>query len=850
MNFSRLFKYWTLQVFFPGKLLHHKYASFKELLRHDKRSLELITDLEDIHHLGTPVDWARVARLGRALTWSVGSLIRSLAAMHPGAYGELEERFAAVESSLMDAVSLPAGDFTPPYTLTLAETAMEPGLAGDKAYTLSRVSRETGLPSPRGFTITTRAFHLFLEHNNLRHRLDELLAEVSLDNWERLEGLSREMIAMVREGEVPTAVWEDIEQRLAELEFQGSAAPFSLRSSAVHEEGDISFAGQYASVLQVSGEDLLAAYKEVLASKYAPRALAYRIRSGLVDQETPMAVLVMEMIAARTSGVVYTRDKEAEEDSSECLAVYAIPGLGHRLVDGSAEPEVHYFTREPDPRFLKSISGRTCPVELPEKVCLVPATAGLLAGWGIRLEELFGCPQDIEWCQDNLGALYILQARPLAAGTYTVAPESGKGETSPADLPVLLEGGVTASSGIATGLVHVIQGEADLAEVPDGAVLVSPTLSPSLAGVIGRLQAVVAEGGSRASHFASVAREFSLPVLVAVPEATKFLTPGLVVTVDAGHGRIFQGEVAVRQQEPHRSLFHPAAPFLPRLKKVMEFVTPLHLLDPAAPEFSPENCSNLHDFVRFAHEKGMAEMFSLVGRSGRGLARARQLATDLPLTMYVLDLGGGIAPEAMAQKTVDPRYITSPLMRACWAGLTHPEVIWPKGLVFMDWEEVDRVSAGILSFKSALLASYAVVAREYLHLVLRFGYHFAVLDALCDEDPEANYLAFRFKGGGGNYENRLRRVELIKAVLTWAGFTVTTRGDLLDARFDRHPFETTLARLTLLGILQGKTQLLDIALGSDNQVQEMVERFKASHGNYVSEAAPPGQHEEKALSEN
>jgi pyruvate,water dikinase len=849
MNLSQLFKFWTLKALAPDKLLRHKYASFKELLRHDNKSLELITDLEDILHLGAPVDWARVARLVRALNWSVGSLVRSLVAMHPGAYDELEKRFTALESSLLDAVSLPAGDCAPPYTLTLPEAAGEPGLAGDKAHTLSRLLRAAGLPSPRGFTITTRAFHLFLAHNDIRHRLDELLAEVQLDNWARLQDLSREMVAMVMEGEVPPEVQEDIRRHLAELATQGDAGPFSLRSSAVREEGDISFAGQYASVLQVAAGDVLAAYKEVLASKYAPRALAYRIRSGLADQETPMAVLVMEMIASRVSGVVYTRDQEAGAGASPCLAVYAVPGLGHRLVDGSAEPEVHYFTREPTPRLLKTISGPTCPRELPEKACLAPESAGLLAGWGMRLEELAGSPQDIEWCQDNLGTLYLLQARPLASGTYSDATRPGEREPPPLDLPLLLEGGVPASFGVGTGPVYIIRNEGELGKVPDGAVLVSPTLSPSLAGVIGRLRAVVAEGGSRASHFASVAREFSLPVLVSVSGATKLLPPGLVVTVDAGHGRIFQGEAPGHMQEPQRSTLHPGAPFPARLRSVMEFITPLHLLDPTSPDFSPENCVNVHDFVRFAHEKGMAEMFSLVGRSGRGLARARQLATDLPLTMYILDLEGGIAPEAAAEKTIEPQFITSPLLAACWAGLTHPEVAWHKGLVFLDWGEVDRISGGIFSLKSALLASYAVVAREYLHLVLRFGYHFAVLDALCDEDPEANYIAFRFKGGGADYENRLRRVELIKAVLTWAGFAVKTRGDLLDARFERRPCAPTLARLTLLGILQGKTQLLDMALNRDSQVQEMVAAFKGRFGEYVAEAVPPRDHEEKIPSE-
>lgn len=836
MTLSQLFKYWTLQVFAPDKLLRQKYESFKELLRHDKKSLELITDLEDVQHTGAPVDWARVARLVRALNRSVGSLVRSLVAMHPGgAYRELAQRFQLLESSLTAAASLPEGDGAPPYTLTLEEAAAEPGLVGGKAYAVSRVLTEAGLPGPRGFVITTRAFHLFLAHNGLRPRLDELLAEVSLDDWERLEELCREMSAMVRGGEVPPAVREDLGRQLAELERQACTGPWSLRSSAVTEDGEISFAGQYASVLRVFGENFLAAYKEVLASKYAPRAVAYRVRGGLADPETPMAVLVMEMIDARVSGVVYTRDRRAG-GVSECLAVYAVPGLGQRLVEGRAEPEVHYFTREAHPRPLESIPGRTCPLELPEKSCLSSETAKLLAGWGMRLERLFGGPQDIEWCQDRQGACHVLQSRPLRTGAFFSAGVKEERALPEQNYQVLLEGGMTASSGVAMGRVHISKGEAELGAVPDGAVLVTPTLSPALAGIIGRLRAVVAEGGSRASHFASIAREYGLPVVAAARDAAKHLPPGLVVTVDAGSCRIYLGEAAGLKQEASRGLIAPGARFTARLQKVMELVSPLRLQDPASPDFAAENCASMHDLVRFAHEKGMAEMFSLVGRGGRGLARARKLASDLPLTMYILDLEGGIAPEAADKKNIEPRFITSPLMRACWEGLTHPEVAWQKGLMFLDWEEVDRLSAGILSLKSALLASYAVVAREYLHLVLRFGYHFAVLDALAGDNPEANYIAFRFKGGGAQYEKRLLRVELIKAILEWAGFTVKTRGDLLDARFDRRPADQTLSRLTLLGILQGKTQLLDMALTSADQVKEMVEAFEASFGKYVAEA--------------
>ena len=835
MNLSRLLKYWAFKVFAPDKLLRQKYASFKELLHHDKKSLELITDLEDLLHMRTPVDWARVERLVRGLNWSVASLLRSLASMRPGAYEELERRGLSLESYLINAVSLPEGDCSPPFILTLKEAAGEPELAGGKAQALSRVLRETGLPGPRGFVITTKAFHLFLAHNNLRHRLDELLAEVCLDDWERLEEVSREMMGMVQEGEVPGVLRENIDQHLAGLKGPSGPVSFSLRSSAVSEDGDFSFAGQYTSLLRVAQEDVPGAYKEVLASKYAPRAVAYRVRSGLADQETPMAVLVMEMIEARTSGVIYTRDREAGGELNEFLAVYAVPGLGLRLVDGSAAPEIHYFTREELPRLLKSISGHTCSLELPEKDCLSPETAHLLAAWGKRLEELSHCPQDIEWCQDNLGRCYLLQTRPLVSDFPPPRPEIRT--PPPSDSLLLLEGGVSANPGVATGPVYVISSEAELGKVPHGSVLVSPTLSPALAGIIRRLRAVVAEGGSRACHFASVAREFGVPVLAAAFEARKRLQSGQIVTVDASHGRVYQGEALGFQEEEPPPLPAPESLYAIRLQTIMERVSPLHLLDPASPEFSPENCTSMHDLVRFAHEKGMAEMFSLVSRSGRGLSRAQQLATDLPLTLYVLGLEGGVAPEAAEKKTLDPEFITSPLMRACWQGLTHPEVYWRQGLVYLDWEEVDRVSAGIMSLKSMGLASYAVVARDYLHLVLRFGYHFAVLDALGGDNPEANYIAFRFKGGGGSYENRLLRVEFIKTILEWAGFIVKTRGDLLDARFDRHPAAQVLARLTLLGILHGKTQLLDMALADEAQVQELVQAFKANFGQYLDSEA-------------
>ncbi len=835
MYLRKLFRHWTLQFFTPGKLLRLKYEAFKELLRHDKKSLELITDLEEILHEGLPVDWARVESLVRALRWSVASLIRSLIAMHPAAYGELENRFLRLESAILHAANLPEEDFSPPYSLTLTEAADAPQLAGGKAHSLGRLHREAEVPVPVGFVVTTRSFHLFLKHNNLRHRLDEMLAQARLNQGERLEELCRCLKAMILEGEVPPEVQEDIRRRLEGFQRQGFQGPWVARSSAVSEDGEVSFAGQYDSILNVAAAAALSAYKQVLASKYSPRAVTYRLRCGLADPETPMAVLFLAMIDARVSGVVYTRESGAAAGRNDCLVIYAIPGLGQHLVDGSTIPESHYLTRETPPKLLKTTSSPFCPLEPggEARVCLPADTAVRLAEWGMTLERLGGGPQDMEWCQDKQGELFLLQSRPLRVG-----PEFGEEAPepeAPPDIPnpVLLAGGVTASPGVGMGTVWLVKNEHNLGEAPEEAVLVSPTLPPTFAAIIERLRAVVADGGSRASHFAAVAREYGLPVLVGALVATRRLAPGQVVTVDAGHGRVYEGEVESLKAGAAHTRSRPETPSAARLRALMKFISPLGLTDPASAEFTPSHCQSFHDVVRYAHEKGMAEMFSLVGRSGRGLAQARRLDTDLPLVMYVLDLEGAISPTAPKGKTVKPDYITSLPMRACWEGLSHPDVVWHKGLLHLDWEEVDRRSGGLISLTSKALASYAVMSRNYLHLILRFGYHFAVLDALCSEDPEANYISFRFKGGGADFDNRLWRVELIKRILEWAGFRVKTRGDLLDARFDRREARQIISRLMILGILQGKTRLLDMALTGEDQVDEMTEAFQQRYAGYL-----------------
>ncbi len=116
-----------------------------------------------------------------------------------------------------------------------------------------------------------------------------------------------EMETLILNTKVPEPITSAITDELAALEkIIGPDVHLALRSSAVKEDGKVSFAGQYRTLLDVKKRDIIEGYKQVIVGKYSAGALFYRISHGILDDETPMAVLVLEMIDAKASGIIYT----------------------------------------------------------------------------------------------------------------------------------------------------------------------------------------------------------------------------------------------------------------------------------------------------------------------------------------------------------------------------------------------------------------------------------------------------------------------------------------------------------------------------------------------------------------
>jgi pyruvate,water dikinase len=727
-----------------------------------------------------------------------------------------------------------------------------PELVGGKASHLAVAIQNLQLPVPPGFVITTRAYRLFLEHNHLEERIHSLLeAWVAGEHDERQ--VSRQIQYSILAGVVPHEVAGEI-RRQAE-----KGGDWAVRSSAHGEDGELSFAGLHESLLHVPTRSILKAYKQVLASLYTPEALFYRQKMGMLGEEAAMAVLCQEMIPARASGVVHTLDVGGLE--CDCMVIFASWGLGRTVVEGKESTDRYVVERDfphrirsqeivrKETQFQAMAGGGEevvpVPTENQNREAFSEDNVQTLGRWALTLERYFKRPQEIECAVDQAGNCWVLQSRALQLPKSVTPPSQDICETC-ALYPILIQdAGVVAHAGVGAGIVAHIASDADMDNFPEEAVLVAKYTAPWLARIVPKAAALVAERGSAAGHLATIAREFRVPTLVGVEGATEILKEGMKVTVDTKQRTIYEGRVKeLIQYELVQSLAFEDAPEFRLLRRILARIAPLHLIDPQDPNFAPEGCQSVHDVIRFIHEKAVEELMDLPRfvKRFKGV-RIFTLVSDIPLGLKVLDLGGGIAPEAVGTRLL-PEHIRSLPMKALWEGLSGPGV-WSTEPVPVDFQGMmssltkTSIATNISGF------NLAVISDTYMNLHLRLGYHFNLVDARMEPDPPRNHIYFRFVGGVTDLTRRSRRAQLLGKILSQFHFKVDTKGDLVVAKVLHLPREDMEQRLQVLGRLVGFTRQLDIQLRRDEDVPEFVEAFFDQNSRLREQLPEGGEHDGK-----
>lgn len=849
---TKLFKHWTYELIAPGTLLKDKYNAFKALLRNDKRAHELMAELEEIYHDKVKMDFSAIRDKYEELSECVSSMIAELNNISPSRYTDLGDYFDKFDSYIRFMFEPPALDTSPPFTIPLDELSSDDRtVVGPKAWNLGVMSRDLQLPTPRGFVITSNAFHHFVESNALRKSLDEKLSQLDIRSPASLNNLSRELVNTVKNAPISPEIEEAVLGAFRSNRWdRGRNAVLVMRSSAVGEDTRASFAGQYRTVLNVEEKDILDAYKQVIASKYEPKALHYRIHYGLSDTETPMAVIALEMVDAKTSGIMYTANLESAR--SQSLVIHSIWGLGELLAGGEVSPDIievekgsqsEIAGRKPGKKEKQTVfSGKdkaeTVPVEEDQReaLSLDDQSARTLAGWGVKIEKHYKEPQDIEWCMDREGKLFILQARPLQSEEKN-GEKPEKQASEEVDNAVLVSGAERACSGVGAGKVYRVESESDLEDLPDGAVMVARTASPQYASAMGKISAAVIDLGSTAGHFSSVAREFGVPTLVNTGSATEDLSQGREVTVHAEKRLVYDGIIdSIRENSPRRKDLLSDSPFFRKMRYIIDFISPLKLVDPRSETFVPHECRSLHDIIRFGHEKAIEEMFHVGDKRIRKIGGSKKLLSQIPALFYVIDVGGGLEEESADKEEISMDGVKSIPMKALFKGLTHPNIKWGEFTHF-DWQQFDKVAVtgAFVGPESAVFASYAVLSENYLNLNMRFGYHFVIVDTICGDEAEDNYILFRFAGGGADFRQRALRADFLNGVLERLGFEVEKKGDLVDAQLKGEQRSALKRKLDMVGRLMGATRLLDMYLKDSSTAEGYIEDFMKGRYHFASE---------------
>ncbi len=830
----------------PGKTqaeLAERYAHFQVLLAANNQVLSLMADMEEKLSGDYLFDLQYIRATVNQLQHQTDAIVEALNGLGAGRYQSLTRVLDRVSARVSEVLNRRRE--IPPAPPVIDFTDLNAGMAemvGGKGANLGEVKNRVGLPVPAGFAISTYAYKIFLDHNLLAARLTELLGHWRLNDLDSLTKVSEDLKQMILTARVPPELEAAIANAYHSLAArEGSRPRLAMRSSAVGEDLTLTFAGQYATYLNVPPESMVDRYKDIVASLFTPRALFYYKNKGFKEEEMAMGVVVMPMVASRASGVLFTRQPDAAEN--QAAFINAVWGLGKYAVGGVIEPDHYLVAYDPPGQILKQTispkkvmlvcrpQGGAEEMAVPEALvsapCLDPAQLAQLVRWASQLEAHFAHPQDVEWAADENGRLWLLQSRRLQMPAQKAPDRPAR---TLKEHPVLFDRGAVACRGVGAGPVVLVRHDEDLKDFPPGGVLVARHTSPKYVTVMSQAAAIITDAGSPTGHMALLAREFQVPTILSTGNASQILMPGQVITVDANFNNIYDGLIPELLEPKARQNDLADSPVFQTLKNVVQQIVPLNLINPQdTAAFAPENCRTLHDIVRYAHEFSMREMFRLTENEIDTAGEVVDLDSNLPIKVRLLDLGGGLK-KGWGRK-VKPEQVTSLPFQAFW-----------KGLTAMRWAQAKP--AGVKSLSSIFVKgeaelaqgadpwrdqSYVVLSKNYLNFSIRLGYHFSTVEAYMSDQVNDNYLAFGFRGGGSTPERRERRARLIETIIDRLGLNYQRQGDNLTARLAKYPAAEIAQRLVWLGKLTHYTKQLDMVLFSDSIVDWYIKDFVREH---------------------
>ena len=450
------------------------------------------------------------------------------------------------------------------YVVPLEKLCMEDvGRVGGKNASLGEMLQNLaplGVSVPSGFATTSDAYREFLSHDGLQDKINAALDELDVDDVNELMRVGQQIRDWIMTIPYPEAMEQAIDEAYAKLEAEyGAETTYAVRSSATAEDlPDASFAGQQETYLNVSGlANIKTQIREVFASLFNDRAIAYREHQGFEHSEVALSAGIQKMVRSdiACAGVAFSLDTES--GFRDVVFVTGSYGLGEMVVQGAVNPDEFYVHKQTlaagRPSVLRRTLGskaiqmvysgdakspvKTIDVEAEPRLhfCLTDQEVEELSKMVVTIEKHYKRPMDVEWAKDgNDGRIYIVQARPETVQSQTkknireqyILNEEGT---------VLAEGRAIGSK-IGKGTTRTLHSLDQMDQFQEGDVLLTDMTDPDWEPIMKKASAIITNRGGRTCHAAIIARELGIPAVVGCGDATEKVAEGIDVTVSCSQG--------------------------------------------------------------------------------------------------------------------------------------------------------------------------------------------------------------------------------------------------------------------------------------------------------------------------
>ena len=424
--------------------------------------------------------------------------------------------------------------------------------------------KSKGIRIPDGFATSADCYWHFIEENELKKTLKELLDDLNSENLNKLEETGEKIRNMILNAKIPEDIEKELKQAYQELkEREESLTSVAVRSSATAEDlPTASFAGQHESYMNIKGqEELMNAWKKCVASLFTNRAIKYREENGFDHMKVALSVGVQKMVRSdkASAGVAFTLDPES--GFRNVILINGTWGLGENVVQGTVRTDEFYLFKNAlknDKRAILSkkvgtkkkmmvyaedkeknetIKNVDTPEEKRKQLVLSDNELTELGKWCFIIEEHYDKPMDIEWAKDgDSGELYIVQARPETVHSAKKEKTKLKKYDIQANGNEPIISAIGIGDKIAAGKARILESPDEADKIEDGDVLITEITNPDWDPIMKKASAIVTNSGGRTSHAAIVARELGAVAVVGAGNATEEIKDGQEITVSSAKG--------------------------------------------------------------------------------------------------------------------------------------------------------------------------------------------------------------------------------------------------------------------------------------------------------------------------